>query len=51
MNVILLLYVLTGILFAYHSYKSDRRILIALAAIPLWWLVICAMMLAAIIQD
>ena len=43
-------YLLTGIVFALHSYRQDGRVLIAIASVPLWWLVFFGIMVTALFE-
>lgn len=47
---IIVLYLITGTLFALHSYREDGRILIALASIAFWWFVVVGIMLTALLE-
>ena len=47
---VLIGYILTGIVFAIHSYRQDGRVLIAIASVALWWIVLFGMMLSGLLE-
>lgn len=43
-------YIITGLLFAMHSYRQDKRVVIAIASVPLWWFLLVGIMIAGFIE-